>query len=335
MYESFYNLSAKPFQLNPDPGFFFASKVHKRAMSYLEYGLHQGEGFIVITGEIGAGKTTLVRNLFRKVDTQNMVAAQLVTTQLDADDTLRLIAAAFGLPHENLSKAALLKKLEDFLHAVQHQGRRALLVVDEAQNLTPRAVEELRMLSNFQSGEHSLLQSFLLGQPEFRKTLQGEDMRQLRQRIIASYHLGPMEASETRAYIEHRLHTVGWQADPTFSEDTFDAVHAYTGGIPRRINTLCDRVLLYGYLEELHAIDAGIVNDVISDLQGEMTGPGAPVNGSHSRESGAELAPVDGISIAQLDNRVSKMEKSIRSILKLSREILASTSVKHQEAEDK
>ena len=137
MYEAFYNLSGKPFQLNPDPTFFFASKGHKRAMSYLEYGLHQGEGFIVITGEIGAGKTTLVRNLFRKLEGQDLVAAQLVSTQLDAEDTLRLISAAFGLAHEDLTKAALLSKLETFLVCCYRQGRRALLVVDEAQNLTP------------------------------------------------------------------------------------------------------------------------------------------------------------------------------------------------------
>ena len=189
MYQSFYKLTGKPFQLNPDPSFYFASRGHKRAMSYLEYGLHQGEGFIVITGEIGAGKTTLVKNLFRRVDPNSYVAAQLVSTQLDADDTLRLIAAAFGLKHEEQSKAVLLKRLEEHLLNVHKQGRRALLVVDEAQNLTPRAVEELRMLSNFQAAEKSLLQSFLLGQPEFRYTLQGEGMQQLRQRIIASYHL--------------------------------------------------------------------------------------------------------------------------------------------------
>src|SRR5262245_28816514 len=289
MYEAFYKLSGKPFQLNPDPSFFFASRGHKRAMSYLEYGLHQGEGFIVITGEIGAGKTTLVRNLFRRVDPHSLVAAQLVSTQLDADDTLRLIAAAFGLKHEDPSKAVLLKRLEEYLLGVHRQGRRALLVVDEAQNLTPRAVEELRMLSNFQTGEKSLLQSFLLGQPEFRYTLQGEGMQQLRQRIIASYHLGPMEASETRAYVEHRMRTVGWQADPEFSDDCFEPIHAYTTGIPRKINTLCDRVLLFCYLEDRHKIDAETVQSVINDLKGEMPTLAANEVGARGlpRKSGA------------------------------------------------
>jgi len=320
MYETYYKLHGKPFQLNPDPSFYFASRGHKRAMSYLEYGLHQGEGFIVITGEIGAGKTTLVKNLLRRVDPNSFVAAQLVSTQLDADDTLRLIAAAFGLRHEEQSKAILLKRLEEYLLSVHTQGRRALLVVDEAQNLTPRAVEELRMLSNFQSAEKSLLQSFLLGQPEFRHTLQGEGMQQLRQRIIASYHLGPMDAVETRAYIEHRMSTVGWQGDPEFSEDCFEPIYNYTGGIPRRINTLCDRVLLFGYLEDRHRIDAETVDAVIVDLKGEM--PALAASELGSRRVVSLKAAGEERMLEQLDRRVSKMERSIVNILKLSRELL-------------
>ena len=329
MYESFYKLSGKPFQLNPDPSFYYASRGHKRAMSYLEYGLHQGEGFIVITGEIGAGKTTLVRNLFRRVDPQSLVAAQLVSTQLDADDTLRLIAAAFGLKHEDPSKAILLKRLEDYLLSVHRQGRRALLVVDEAQNLTPRAVEELRMLSNFQAGEKSLLQSFLLGQPEFRFTLQGEGMQQLRQRIIASYHLGPMESPETRSYIEHRMNTVGWQGDPQFSDDCFDVIHAYTGGIPRRINTLCDRLLLFCYLEDRHAIDAETVQTVINDLKGEM--PTLAANEVGGGRAAPRKTATDDRALEQLDRRVSKMERSIVNILKMSRELLTLAQDRRQD----
>ena len=244
MYEAFYHLRAKPFQLSPDPTFFYGSKGHKRAMSYLEYGLHQGEGFIVITGEVGAGKTTLVRHLFKKLQGENLVAAQLVSTQLDADDTLRMVAAAFGVPHEDSNKATLLKRLENFLINCQNLGKRALLIVDEAQNLSPRAVEELRMLSNFQSQEKSLLQSFLLGQPEFRFTMASEGMQQLRQRVTASYHLGPMDPQDTREYIEHRMRTVGWNHDPHFTDDAFSAIHDFATGIPRKINTVCDRLLL-------------------------------------------------------------------------------------------
>ena len=208
MYSDYYGLSSKPFQLNPDPNFYFGSKGHKRAMAYLDYGVSQGEGFIVITGEVGAGKTTLVRSLFRKLESEDIYAVQIVNTHLDGDDILRMVAAAFELPHEGMSKAALLTNIEQLLRHIDKQGKRVLLVVDEAQNLTARAVEELRMLSNFQTADKSMLQTFLLGQPEFKKTLMSPGMQQLRQRVIATYHLGPMDADETRTYIEHRLHTV-------------------------------------------------------------------------------------------------------------------------------
>lgn len=270
MYESYYHLTAKPFQLKPDPKFFFGSRNHKRAMAYLQYGLSQGEGFIVITGEVGAGKTTLVRNLFRDLDIAEIIAAQIVNTHLSSEDTLKMVAAAFGVPFEDGSKAVLLTRIEQFLRACDQQGKRALLVVDEAQNLSSQTVEELRMLSNFQTNDNSLLQIFLLGQPEFRKTLLGADMLQLRQRVIASYHLGPMGIDETRTYIEHRLHMVGWRNDPSLSDDAYSKIHEFTGGIPRKINTLCDRLFLMGYLEEIHAFDKSHVNTVIQDVQQEF-----------------------------------------------------------------
>ena len=201
MYETFYGLTGKPFQLNPDPAFYFGSRQHRRAMAYLEYGLHQNEGFIVVTGEVGAGKTTIVRSLLDKLDPQQVVAGNLVSTQLDAEDTLRLVASSFGLRTKDVEKSDLLLSLEAFLASVCQQGKRALLIVDEAQNLTPRAVEELRMLSNFQLETHALLQSFLVGQPEFRRTMQSPQMLQLRQRVIAACHIGPLDLDETR-----RLH---------------------------------------------------------------------------------------------------------------------------------
>lgn len=324
MYEAFYKLRAKPFALNPDPRFFFGSKGHKRAMAYLEYGLSLAEGFIVITGEIGAGKTMLVRNLFKKLEHENVVAAQLVSTQLDADDTLRSVAVAFGLEQEGLNKATLLRKLESYLLSVMKQGKRALLVVDEAQNLTPRAVEELRMLSNFQSGDRPLLQSFLLGQPEFRATLQSEEMQQLKQRVIASYHLGAMDASETRAYIQHRLDLVGWQGDPTISDVAFSSIHEYTGGIPRRINTLVDRLLLFGFLSEKHEFDRNDVQEVIDDLGQELTHSTAPTRAKGGGLTGAVGAYESGAGHAsgELVEKVESMERTLNRVLAMLRKVL-------------
>lgn len=269
MYEAYYHLSAKPFQLSPDPRFFFSSRGHRRAMAYLVYGAHQGEGFIVITGEVGAGKTLLARMLARNLESQNVVLAQVVSTQLEADDMLRMVCAAFGLPHEN-SKATLLRTLESFLLTCHRQRKRALLLVDEAQNLPLKSLEELRMLSNFQSGDKPVLQSFLLGQPEFRRTLQSPALEQLRQRVIASCHLGPIESTEIEPYIVHRLQAVGWRNDPSFSADAFAAIYEHTKGIPRKINLLCDRLLLMGRLDEKHALTGKEVAEVVADLQLEF-----------------------------------------------------------------
>jgi general secretion pathway protein A len=216
MYEAFYGLSSKPFQLNPDPNFYFASKQHRRAKAYLEYGVSRNEGFIVITGEIGAGKTMVLRSLIEGLNGSNVITGHLVTTQLGAEDTLRMVGAAFGFRVKDVPKSELLITLEAFLISQTSKGKRCLLVVDEAQNLTPRAVEELRMLSNFQFGNQALLQSFLVGQPEFREILQRPEMEQFRQRVAATCHIGPLDADETKGYIEHRLKCAGSTGKPSF-----------------------------------------------------------------------------------------------------------------------
>jgi putative secretion ATPase (PEP-CTERM system associated) len=269
MYEEFYGLKAKPFQLNPDPTYYFASKQHRRAKAYLEYGLLRNEGFIVITGEIGAGKTTIVRGLLESLDEDKVVAGNLVSTHLDAEDTLRMVGAAFGVHTKGISKADLLLALEAFLVTQASQGKRCLLIVDEAQNLTVKAVEELRMLSNFQYGNQALLQSFLVGQPEFREILQNPQMQQLRQRVIAACHIGPMDGDETQGYIEHRLKCAGAVDKPTFDTGTFEAIFDASGGIPRRINALCDRLLLLGFLENKVILNPEDVNEVSLEIQHE------------------------------------------------------------------
>jgi general secretion pathway protein A len=270
MYESYFGLSGAPFLLNPDPSFYFDSRGHSSALSYLRFGLYQAEGFIVVTGDIGAGKTTLVRTLLSDIDHDKVVAAQLVSTQLEAGDLLRSAITAFGVPLKGQSKAELIATLEAYLTLLATQNKRAVLIVDEAQNLSRDAIEELRMLSNFQFGNQALLQSFLIGQPELRDMLLSRSLEQLRQRVIASYHLGPMDREETRNYIEHRLRKVGWTDRPRFEDDAFDEIYQWTSGIPRRINLLSNRILLATFLAEGNDITPADVARIALEIRAEI-----------------------------------------------------------------
>ncbi|HOM12116.1 MAG TPA: XrtA-associated ATPase [Rubrivivax sp.] len=276
MYEAFYGLSSKPFQLNPDPNFYFGSKQHSRAKAYLEYGISRHEGFIVITGEIGAGKTMTLRALIDGLHGSDVVIGNLVTTQLDAEDTLRMVGSAFGFKVKDVPKSELLVTLEAFLLSQTSQGKRCLLIVDEAQNLTMRAVEELRMLSNFQYGNQALLQTFLVGQPEFREILQRPEMEQFRQRVAATCHIGPLDAEETTAYIEHRLKCAGSSGKPGFEPDALQAIHKASHGIPRRINAICDRLLLLGFLCERTDLSVADVDEVVREFANESMVPSKP-----------------------------------------------------------
>ncbi|MEP6609185.1 MAG: XrtA/PEP-CTERM system-associated ATPase [Burkholderiaceae bacterium] len=323
MYEDFYRLTGKPFQLSPDPAFYFGSKGHNSAFSYLKYGVYQGEGFLVITGDIGTGKTTLVRALLNELHSGEVVAAQIVSTQLDADDLLRAVAAAFGISTRVDGKAHLISTIEAFLLTTFQSGKRALLIVDEAQNLGARSLEELRMLSNFQCGDHALMQSFLIGQPELRMLMRSPLMEQFRQRVIASYHLGPLDQPDTRAYVEHRLAHVGWTADPAFEADAFAEIHRATGGVPRRINTLVNRVLLAGYLGEKHVItradiaaaSAEIANETGATL--EKAPPPAP-----GAKSGTGTGRIGARPLAAITDRIEQLEHNVDGLLNVVRGIV-------------
>ena len=297
MYEAFYGLTNKPFQLNPDPNFYFGSKQHRRAKAYLDYGVSRNEGFIVITGEIGAGKTTLLRALIDGLHGSNVVVGHLVTTQLGAEDTLRMVGAAFGFRVKDVPKSELLITLEAFLISQTSKGKRCLLIVDEAQNLTARAVEELRMLSNFQFGNQALLQSFLVGQPEFREILQRPEMEQFRQRVAATCHIGPLDPEETQRYIEHRLKCAGSTGKPSFDIEAFDGIHLASGGIPRRINSMCDRLLLLGFLAGKTHLSANDVTEVVKEFAQESSVPLSSVNASATRDGSALAEGADNLAV--------------------------------------
>src|SRR4051812_19336040 len=266
MYTEFYKFAGQPFQLTPDPHFYFDSSAHRKAMTYLGYGLAQGEGFIVVTGEIGSGKTTLVSHLAETIDRSRLTLGRIVTTHVDGGELLRLVAQAFAIAGTGLDRAEILTKIEAFLRAEARSGKRVLLVVDEVQTLSIEALDALRMLSNFQDGERSLIQIFLLGQPEFRDKLASPELEQLAQRVIATHHLEPVAAGEVAAYLSHRLSLVGWEQDPRLDAGAIAAFYRHTGGIPRKLNTLAHRVLLAGGVEQRHTIDASFVDAVAIDL---------------------------------------------------------------------
>ena len=302
MYIEHYGLSGPPFQLTPDARFWFASRTHRKAMAYLGYGLAQAEGFITITGEIGAGKSTLAAHLLAKIDRARLTAIEIVSTQVEGDDMLRLVAQRLGIASEGASKAQLLENVEQALEDENRAGKRVLIIVDEAQNLPVSALEELRMLSNFQLGGRALVQILLLGQPEFRERIAGPGLEQLRQRVIASHHLDPMEADEVGEYVHHRLELVGWAGRPELTPDALAALFHFSGGVPRRLNQLLNRLLLHGAVEGLDRLDRAAVNAVADDLEierprndNEQVLPlrAAPVEAPVVVEQPAAQAPVD------------------------------------------
>ncbi|WP_120078700.1 XrtA/PEP-CTERM system-associated ATPase [Aurantiacibacter odishensis] len=276
MFDNFYGLTGKPFQLTPDPEFYFRSVTHRKALSYLGYGLAQGEGFIVITGEVGSGKSTLVAHMMESLDDSQVTIAQVVTSKLDGEEIVHVVARSFGLDIEGHDKATALTEIESFLHEEAREGRRCLLVMDESQNLSVSALEELRMLSNFQLGNHPLLQTLLLGQPEFRVTIQSDPgLEQLRQRVIAAHHLEPMQKGEIEPYIFHRLKVVGWDGNPAFDQRVFTELYEASGGIPRRVNQIANRLLLLGAVEERNRIDAAMLQNVLAEMEAERAFPEA------------------------------------------------------------
>jgi putative secretion ATPase (PEP-CTERM system associated) len=323
MYESYFGLSGNPFRLSPDPAFLFASRGHSKAHAYLRYGVSEGEGFIVVTGEVGAGKTTLTQALIRELDPAQVVAANLVSTQLEADDLLRSVAIAFGLEANDVDKAQLLESVRKFLTGLAQQKRRALLIVDEAQNLTPRAIEELRMLSNFRDDQRPLLQNFLIGQPELRAMMRSPSMEQFRQRVIASCHLGPIDPDETGAYIEHRLRNVGWSGNPSLEPNVGPAVHRATGGIPRRINALCNRLLIGAYLDQRKQIGPRDVAQAVRELSEELSF-GSPAD--RPTPDAAATPAVRPHLISAIAARLDTLDRNVRAVVDLARAISRSES---------
>jgi len=263
MYEAFYGLKEKPFSIQPDPDFLYFGRLHSYAYSMMEFGIKNKAGFIVVSGEIGCGKTTLIQFLLNNLS-PNLTVGLVYNTHREITNLLEWILLALGLPYEGLSKVALFETFQRFLIEQYKAGKNVLLIVDEAQNLSPDALEALRMLSNINAGKHQLLQIMLVGQPQLKDMLTRPDLQQFAQRVEVDFHIKPFAASEVRSYIQHRLEFAGRET-PLFTPEACARIAEASQGIPRRINILCNTALVYGFAAESEHIDLDLIEEVLSD----------------------------------------------------------------------
>lgn len=263
MYEAFYGFREKPFSIIPDPSFLYFSPKHQMAFDLLEYGLMNQAGFNVITGEIGTGKTTLIRHLLRRLGPDTSVGL-ISNTHRSFGELLQWILFAYGLEYKGKEKVEMFHTFLDFMLQQYAQNKRTVLIVDEAQNMAPETLEELRMLSNVNADKDQVLQVILVGQAQLRDLLRRPDLEQFAQRIAVDYHLEPLDQEETRTYIRHRVNVAGRSTD-LFDDASCDAVYLHSQGVPRLINLLCDTALVYGFAEQQQSIDASLVHDVARD----------------------------------------------------------------------
>ncbi|MEJ2692803.1 MAG: AAA family ATPase, partial [Candidatus Thiodiazotropha sp.] len=263
-------LTANPFRMSADERFRYAHRAYNKAWSYLTYALEQAEGFVLITGKPGTGKTTLIRDILSKLDSKRVLPVKLVTNLLQGEELLRLAALEFGFPAQDFNKATLLTRIEEYALGLHRQGRRVVIIVDEAQNLSVNGLEELRLLSNLQAGNQPLFQVVLIGQEEIRSLIYGQGIENIQQRIVASCRLLPMQAEQVQGYIEHRLGIVGWDGDPDLDPAIYELLHRITHGVPREINLVAARLLLYGSLEQKHALNTADLLVVLNELDQEM-----------------------------------------------------------------
>ena len=268
MYEKFFNLKTKPFELVPNPEFLFLSRPHKKAMTYLDYGIKEKIGFILLTGEVGSGKTTIIQNLIRGMNS-DVKLSKIFNTKLSSGQLLAMINDDFGLRVNGKDKITLLRELNDFLIQQYTNNSQSVLIIDESQNLTPELLEEIRLLSNLETDKSKLLQIILVGQPELRKTLLRPELRQLRQRISISFHIYPLTRKETEEYIFHRLEIAGNREAISFQNGTIDVIHNFSRGIPRLINIICDFLMLSAFVEETKELSLDLVKEVTGELEKE------------------------------------------------------------------
>jgi len=326
MYESFFNLCIKPFDLLPDPRFIYLSRSHKKALTFLDYGIRERSGFILLTGEVGSGKTTLIRDMLdRHYD--NIVLSKIFNTRVTSEQLLAMINDDFGLVVQGKDKVTLIRDLNVFLIDQYACGNQPILIIDEAQNLSPELLEEVRMLSNLEASNSKLLQIILVGQPELRTILAAPELRQLRQRISINCHLQALSRTEIEQYIARRLEVAGNSSAVHFSPESFDAIFRYSRGIPRLINIICDFLMLSAFAEATTSISIEMVHDVIGDLDFENYYWKAPSNADTdgqgavpdcslpSGENNPPTGPETQSMLADIAHRIESIEQNIAAPL--------------------
>ncbi|WP_235044863.1 XrtA/PEP-CTERM system-associated ATPase [Geobacter sulfurreducens] len=332
MYEAYFNLTTKPFELLPNPDFIFPSKSHKRALMYLDYGISERAGFILLTGDIGTGKTTLIRNMIQLKDERTIIS-RIFNTRVEPEQLLAMICHDFGIPAEGRGKVALLNELNDYLIEQFALGNRPVLIIDEAQNLSADLLEDIRLLSNLETSDTKLLQIVLVGQPELREVLALPQLLQLRQRISINCHISPLSREETEGYIFHRLDRAGNRNAVAFSSDALDIVYRYSRGIPRLVNIICDFILLSAFAEQTTEIPGEMVRDIIGDLDFENHyWGGAEVAASERAPEAARLAPGRSDEatelVATLRAVIDRLESLEGDFARMSRGVLDEMSEK-------
>jgi putative secretion ATPase (PEP-CTERM system associated) len=344
MYEKFYGFKSKPFELVPNPQFFYLSKTHRKALSFLEYGLSSRAGFILLTGDIGAGKTTIIRCLLDRLESKT-VPARIFNTKADAQQLLFMINEDFGLCAQPKDKMVMLSDLNDFLIQKFSNNEKPILIIDEAQNLTPDCLEEVRLLSNLESNDSKLLQIILVGQPELKTVIAQPGLQQLRQRISVDCHLGVLSTDETREYFFHRLECAGNVNAATFPDDCFVLIHKASGGIPRLINILGDYLLLAGFSEGTKTPDFEMVDEVINDLKNNIAFHDVNNNDIHDNDStsGTQSSPFKTILVNNdwpeinesfSDNIVSRLQRHENILKKVVRKQIAQSLATRERLEE-
>ena len=304
MYTSFFGLTCNPFHLTPDPEFLFLSRDHKKALTFLNYGISSNTGFILVTGEVGTGKTTLIRKILQGLQ-KDIKVARVNNTLVNSEQLISMINDDFGIETNGKDKTRMLRDLSDFIINQYAQGLRTALIIDEAQNLSSELLEEIRLLSNLETDKSKLLQIILLGQPELKKTLAVPELRQLRQRISISCHISPLNRTESEEYVLHRLEIAGNRKAVSFLDGAFDALHSATRGIPRLINIFCDFLLLAAFTEGTKDISVDMVTEIAADLDSEK---------NYWSDTRMEVEKDSGVNVLQpVLRRLDNIESAMRS----------------------